>query len=349
MTTRETHPGGYPKLGLAARTLHVDASDRKALARRLERWEWQMGNGDFEARNLTRVRPDVAAEMVHVYVALRERYPSIKPEYMDFASRELDKSTLGTSLIYPTTFPNLRVAAEVYELDDIDELVDVVQLDADPEIVKMRRSVQREARWTGGVRDVRRSGAIDMSPVFAVRRDYDALVQYWNRRNELALAANRPRRVPELHVSAAAFVLIHEFGHLVDGELLADGYERGVDAYGAISAAVFNIDPPSPSAWRYHLINYPARFAPKHVQGPYVGDRARAAETKQRLRWTIGETLGSYAWNARDEIFAEAFALAHGAHLPLRQQLSGLLRELEATGLRRARLPKARTLRSSRR
>jgi hypothetical protein len=335
MADIDTHPRGYPRLGLKARTVNLDTTDPAVLTRRIERWERRMGNSGFEARNLHRPAPEVAAEMANVYVALRERYPTVRPEYVDFASGDVDKGTLGTSLIYPAVFPTLRTAADLYDVDDLDELVDVATIDADPEVVSMRRSLRREAQWIAGVRDVTCSGAIDMSRTFATKKHYAALVTYWERRNELARAAGRPPRVPQLAVSPVTFVLLHEFGHLVDGELLSDGYENGVDTYGAISAAVFGIDQPAPTAWRYHLINYPAAYAPTETHGPYGRNKDRAAETKQRLRWVIGETLGSYAWNSRDEVFAEAFALAQGGSTALRTRLAPMLRALETAGLRR--------------
>jgi hypothetical protein len=87
--------------------------------------------------------------------------------------------------------------------------------------------------------------------------------------------------------------------------------------------------------WRYHLINYPCLVAADAACGPHQGGTTRSVATRKTLQHTIGEVLGSYAPTARDEIFAEAFALSHCGHRSLRQRLSAFPKALEGHGIRR--------------
>lgn len=330
------HPHGYPELGLVAKTLQLryrQDANLARLARRLERWEDANGNDGFEARNLTKLPVALAFELCHVYVAMRERYPQVKPDYVNFVA-SCGGKTLGLSTVYPSTFPTLREAADAYEATDLESLLEVIRDDED--FSWRQQDLRRERSWLGDTRNVARSGAIEFGDMFRTKKHYLALLDFWERRNARAVLLDKPLRTPELVTSAATFVLIHEFGHLVEGELLGnDGWERGEDVYAELSMALLGIDRPQPHQWRLHLINYPCFVAPESTYGPQQGGMERQATNRRALRHLIAEKLGTYAPVARDEIFAEAFAVSHCARRMRRIELSGMLRALERAGLRR--------------
>jgi hypothetical protein len=199
-----------------------------------------------------------------------------------------------------------------------------------------RNDLRRERAWLGDARNISRSGAIELGGVFSRARSYRALREFWQRRNARAELLGRPLRTPTLATSEATFVFVHEFGHLVEGELFYGGeWRRGEAAYGAISQAVFGGTKPKVRQWRKHLINYPCFSAPECTYGPHQGGKTRQSATRKALHDKISCELGAYAPTARDEIFAEAFALSHCATAKRRKNLSGLMRALERSGLRK--------------
>jgi hypothetical protein len=330
-------PEGYPELGLTAKTISLryrkDANLAK-LAKKVERWEAKHGNDGFEARNLVKLPKELAFELCNVYIALRERYPEVKPDYIDFAVKNTPGQTLGLSTVYPATFPTLREAAETYDVVDLDSLLESIR--EDEEFVWNRKDLRREKAWGGEVRNVSRSGTIELGDMFRVKKHYMALLSFWERRNARASLLGRPLRTPELATSAATFVFVHEFGHLVEGEMFGSGdWRNGADVYGELSQIILGGKKPKVHQWRRHLINYPCFVAPEITYGPVEGGSLRQSSTKRALRTPIAEKLGTYAPVARDEIFAEAFALSHCAEKKRRRELSGMLRALERCGLRR--------------
>lgn len=331
------YPNGYPELGLCAKTLklhyRVDANLEK-LAKRLEKWEAERGNYGFEARNLTKLPTALAFELCHVYVAMRERYPEVKPDYVNFAAQTGQANTLGLSTIYPSVFPTLREAAETYDISDLESLLEAVREDDD--FAWRRRELRREKAWLGDTRNVSRSGVIELGSIFRTKKHYRTLKAFWEKRNARAILLGRPLRTPELATSEATFVFLHEFGHLVEGELFGDqGWERGEDVYAELSVAILGIERPEAQQWSNHLINYPCFVAPETTYGPQQGGLSRQMQTKRINKHKIAEKLGTYAPVARDEIFAEAFALSHCASKKRRGELKGLLRALERAGLRK--------------
>lgn len=331
------HPAGYPELGLAAKTLSLryraDANLQK-LAKRIEKWESLHGNDGFEARNLTKLPKKLAFELCNVYIALRERYPDVKPDYVDFAAKGAQGQTLGLSTIYPSTFPTLREAAEVYDIVDVESLLEVIR--EDEEYAWRRQELRREKAWMGEVRNVSRSGTIELGNMFSIKKRYRSLLDFWERRNARAELLGRPLRTPLLETSAATFVFVHEFGHLVEGEMFGSGdWRNGEDVYAELSMSIFGGKRPRANQWRGHLINYPCFVAPENTYGPAQGGETRQSTTRKALRYQIAEKLGTYAPVARDEIFAEAFALSHCAGRGRRRELAGMLRALERCGLRR--------------
>jgi hypothetical protein len=340
MRSLEHHPNGYPDLGLQAKTLRLvyrHDANLYTLARRVERWEAAHGNAGFEARNLHKLPVALAFELCNVYIALRERYPQVKPDFVNFSTDCGAGKTLGMATIYPSLFPTLRQAAEMYEADDASALAAVVV--DDDEFWFDTQDIQNESVYTDGVRDVQKSGVIELGNMFTTKKHYLALRTYWERRNERAALAGRPLRTPPLATSEATFVLVHEFGHLVEGELFDEGWAGGLEAvYRVLSEILLGVDNPSPTQWRQHLINYPAYTAPHDASGPQQGGVARQQATRRALRAQIAEKLGTYAPTARDEIFAEAFSLSQCAAAGRRRELSGLLRVLEQYGMRRNRV-----------
>lgn len=336
MASLQHHPYGYPALGLVAKTLPLryrQDANLSRLARRLERWEAARGNVGFTARNLTKLPTALAFEMVHVYVALRERYPKVQPDYVDFCTDVGGGKTLGLSTIYPSLFPTLRQAAEYYESDDADALVEAAI--EDEYFQPYSRDVRAEARYLDGVRNVARSGVIEMGNIFSTKKGYLGLRRFWEDRNARAIRMGRAPRMPELRVSEATFVFVHEFGHLVEGEISESGWQGVADVYGALSETILGTHKPSVQQWRWHLVNYPAFAAPVDSSGPQQGGKVRQDQTRKALRDMIASKLGSYAPVARDEVFAEAFALSVCGTPKLRRELSGMREALERAGIRR--------------
>lgn len=331
------HPHGYPQLGLVAKSLPVRYranANAKVLATRIERWEHERGNEGFRALNLHKLPLELAFELAHVYVALRERYPNVKPDFVNFSTKTGEAKTLGLSTIYPSLFPNLRQAAEMYEDGAASGLVDAVL--SDEYFTNTRLELKRESVYIDEtIGNVKSSGNIELGDIFTTKKHYLELLKFWKLRNERALSLGRPFRTPQLATSAASFVFIHEFGHLVDGEICDKGWKGAEKVYRALSGAILGVRNPKVSQWRYHLINYPCLVAADTACGPNQGGLTRSVATRKTLQHIIGDVLGSYAPTARDEIFAEAFALSHCGHRSLRQRLSVLPKALEQHGIRR--------------
>lgn len=343
----EYFPNGYPQIGLTARTLplkfRTDAN-LLTLRKRLERWERAQGNHSFRARNLEKIPKALAFELVHVYVALRERFPDVQPDYIDFRV-ENDKNTLAYALSYSENYPMLRRIASDLELELVplerNELYETAG-EILPQPQEKRAAVaEAHAAWDVQVGNLFATGSISFGDVFATKTKYQGLLNYWARRNANARAAGRPLRQPPVKVSAASMVFIHEFGHLVEAELMQRPYRQFEKVYDALTTAVLGQEA-SPNQWRYHLVNYPTYSFTK-VRGAHVGSKSRQRATRKALRRTIADTLGTYAPSTREELFAEAFtfSLTH-AQRSVRSQLDPLQASLKDCGLRVRRLPNRR-------
>jgi hypothetical protein len=332
-------PGGYPRLGLAPVSMALRWDPRATsirLRERLERWEQHRGSSSFEARHLDRLPPALAYELANVYVSLRERYPQVRPHHVDFASPHARSfEPLGCAEPYPQLYPTLhRLACEI-GATSVDEIV-LVDLD-----IHDRAAARREAKAlrSRSRTNLSTSGTIELSPCFGHPRCYRGLLDHWGRRNASAAARHRPPRYLPSHLSAASFVLTHEFGHLVDGCLLAQSDRAARKVYGALSTAAFPDElsrPPHAARWTRHLLNYPAVSAA--WPGPAAGGTARARITRRVLKDRLAHRFGSYAPTSREELFAEAFALAHSARdRQLRADLVPLRRALVDVGVARSR------------
>lgn len=346
-TLAQYHPHGYPELRLAARTFPLryrrDA-DLGRLARRLEQWETARGNGGFECRNLERLPVALAFELVHVYVALRERHPAVKPDFVDFCYQHA-KDTLATAMSYDVFFPALRAWAGRTGLSRVADLAEDLDWPAfgDEAMRELRREARRELRWImrqpvdARPVSVTKIGGVQFGALFSDLDEYQKLYDFWQRRNETAIRNGNPPRVLDTATSAAAHTLIHEFGHLVE-TVLCGGHESGPQlVYAALSEALLGVERPRANQWRNNLLNYPAML--DEYAGPYQGGRTRQRATKVALRATIREALGRYATTNRDELFAESFALAYGAASPhLRRRLTPLRLALVEAGVARTRV-----------
>lgn len=326
-------PKGFAVAGLTPKSLPLSwrqGNTVAGLVSKVERWEHRRGNPDFELRIPARVPAPLAFEMAQAYVALRERFPAVAPEYFNLAS-EMGNSVLATAWTYASDFPLLRnFGLDTLEGSDFTELRE--QLDTTE-----RRRLTRELQLAQGTaRNPLTAGGIDMCDLFASRGRYADLIRFWNAKNRRAALAGRPLRIPELRTSAATMVLVHEFGHLVDAELIDADREAAKHVYAALSYCVFGEWPSSERQWRYHLWNYPTYS--ETVAGAAQGGARRRQSNRNALRKTIGHALTRYAAASRDEIFAEAFALSFCATNPQRRSLAPFTEALRDVGmLRRAR------------
>lgn len=346
MVQVEYHPNGYPQLGLVAHSLKLrfrpDASLRR-LRRRLEDWEATRGNPYFEARGLERLPVPLAFELAHVYTALREWHPEVRPDWVDFKA-PLEGKTLGLAASYAGESALREAADEVGVETFTDLLVELKHWDGDPELARAAmQAVQVAIREPASLRihQLGATGSISLDGQFASARRYRELLEYWERRNARAAERGRPRRVPPLAVSAASYVLCHEFGHLLDDTIAELGLKVAEPVYARLSQALLGGRRPRLTQWGRHLMNYPTDH--DLLPGPHMGGRARQRIVRRALKDTIAYQLGSYAPTNRDELFAESFALAYCAgDRALRTRLRPLRDALVAVGLGRSCAPKPR-------
>ena len=319
-TKVQYYPNGYPHLGLVPRSIKIryrDGMTAKTLKTRLEKWERANGNPKFEARKLTKLPAPLAYELVQVYIAMRERFPEIKPDYINFYA-QLGHNELGEAITYVDNLPVLQSLLCEGIIDDqeqygVDDLIDIIKYYGGSQgevraVIGETTFVKDEA-----VIDPLAVGVISLGSVYGKKRSYQKLLNFWAAMNERAKAQGLPPRAPETGVSAAAFTLIHEFGHLVESRLMATKRKNVEKVYGVLSEIILGVNKPKPNQWRYHLINYPSYYYTT-IQGKHVGGLSRQRDTRRLLRADIRETLGTYATVKRDEIFAESFAHAYAGN-----------------------------------
>lgn len=301
-----SRPGGYAELGLAPVSLHIPTRSNLSPARlraAVEAWE-RVGCGarGFQFRTLDLVPPEVASEAAGVYVALRERHQAVAPSYVDVASRRMqrwyghlpyDDQPLAVATTCEFLAPLREVCADrcdpgavLDEADDPSALIDPA----------------RTAHEVG-LHDVWSSGAIDLCRSFASRRAYRHLLAYRDER----LARQRPSATPaavQHLLSPLGYALVHEFGHLVEGELSLLGPDAYEHVFAELSVAVLGLDSaPASAQWMRHLAHYPA-------------DRSHAPRDRARRRHVgpqVAAVLGRYATTNRSELFAEAFVASYAA------------------------------------
>ena len=305
-------PEGFPSVGLQAKTLPLNYrsnSNLDRLGKKLQRWEAEHGNAGFTPKNLHRTQPELAFELSNVYISLRERFPSVRPEYVSFSSH-IGDSVLAYAWQYASTFPNLRsYGIDPFDTQALEDLAD--ELDA-----TTMRAVRRDVQFATDVTDPYLAGSIDIGSSFSSERRYRALLHFWRQRNAAMASKGMPLRVPALATSAAAFTLVHEFGHLLDAELILHDPEASEHLYATLSFCVTGEWPHSTRQWKNHLINYPTAQA--EFSGPYPGTPESRRYVRQQLRRPIMDLLTRYAVVTRDELFAEAFALEFCSADPVR-------------------------------
>jgi hypothetical protein len=330
--------GGYPRLGLAPLSTELSSRSTSLLTRQVERAEHRRGNVRFRAQGLSHFDPKLANELVSVYLGLAERYTGVVVDLVNFAAdvSMLGNSVLACATMAPRQWPTLHALS--YELNEYDarDLVGALHAHGhDPRVIAKAESELSEIGRTARKRDVQAHGSIELSACFSHPRCYATLISFWEHRNQIRAAAGKaPALVPTL-VSSAAFVLVHEFGHLVEAALLSLGEDQWNYVMSVLEECVFKNEkgrwlvPPRVLA-EAGLTRADARLA------TYPGEfdtRPAGCVPRKTLRKVVGEPvgylLGNYAPYSRDEIFAESFALALTARDPqLRARLAPFRRAL---------------------
>lgn len=330
---------GYPTLGLSANSLHIpsrsDASPAR-LSASVERWERSIGGStSFKLRSMSRIPIELAQEAAHVYVSLREAFPSASPSYVDLASRPLSR-WYGSLL--PANQP-LALATTYECVEPLRSLTDyrlpprsVLESLKAPSLELRSAVAQAESL---GISDVWTTGGIDLSTSFGSRTAYLELLKMRAKPSRPHPSGTRAA-IPHV-LSALSYALVHEFGHLVDAELAILGSDAREFVYGELSCAVLGLDKtPSVKQYSLHLVNYPSISHP----GPHAGSVARARILKSSTGSSIASVLGRYAATNRDELFAESFVAMYAAdNIELRHDLKRFRAALCEVGLGTLRRP----------
>jgi hypothetical protein len=331
------HPNGYQGRGL--RPVSIELNHRgnvsgSRLREKLERWEHRRGNTMFEAVRLETLPTELSYELANVWVALRERFPEVRASQVNFAERR-ERGILADAVSYRESYPLLRQSATYVGSStplDTWQSVDDDLFDRN-ELRQLERELRDAAEYGDAHTDVTATGAITLSSCLGHESCYKALLRYWERRNARAIELGRPVRVVELGTSAASYVFIHEFGHLVDASLAEQGEKATEQVYAALSQGVLGGRRPRANQWRENLWNYPVGYY-RSNPGRYEGGETRRRENKHAMRWAIADRLGTYAAVNRDELFAEAFSLSYCAKsVELRDDLRHMRDALVRTGV----------------
>ena len=326
-------PSGWPSSGLAPRTFELNWSPRSSSARlreRLERWERAQGNRHFEAVRLERVLSPFAFEMVAIYVALREQYPAVQPDRVDFFAQNLPVVTdaAGYAWAYAFLFPHAHAAALLHDVPTLDAISRVADDDLWDEVERERRDGISSCYWYSKTNDLRATGSLQFHPCLSIPRE--ARKQQYRehlRVRRLASSGILPQHMP-YRTSFAGALITHEFGHLLDATVLAAGLGVADYVYGQLSAGLYDIPRPELHDWRSHLLNFKGGYS-DILAGPVQGGVIRQAIIKERLCAVTNPMLGTYAGGNRDELFAQSFAASHTAKsMAVRQALAPFRRAL---------------------
>jgi hypothetical protein len=284
----------------------------------------------------------LATESAHVYVALRELFPSVAPSHLALASERLEdwyghlkweNQPLALAVTYEDLAPLRELSPwRMSPLAVIDTLEDHDLSEWDEDALQMLA----ETWETSGVTDVWSSGSIDISRSVSVMKEYRALMAMRSKPSR-PHTSGTPAAVQHV-LTPLAYAIVHEFGHLLDAELQLLGMDAMEYVYGELSAAVLDLDSaPRPTEYARHLGSYPTSFS---MPGRYMGQKARQRQAKERSLYTIAPVLGRYATTNRDELFAESFVamFAHQDHVVRRrmQRFRGSLKEVGLHTTRRA-------------
>jgi hypothetical protein len=326
------HANGWPHLGLWSPELgRVDRRRTSGSIRAaLERIERAAGLPEFCAHGLERFGVAAAGEVAHTYLGLRRRFPGVHVDFVDMAPTQGE--VLGFAELYPAQLPQLhRTALEVWSSDGV--VVEPSELvgRADP---AWREWVRVECGWlprrgARRPRDLSCAGALHLSVCLGHASCYRAKIDLFERRRATALRRGTTTWLPPVATSIASATVAHEFGHLLEAAMWSFDEALAVDVYGVLSAELFGGGAGADvSQWRRHLVNYPAVLLPA---GPATGGGRRRVALRRCARRDIGWRLGRYALVSREELFAEAFALAvTGSDPALRSVFARRLRPLLA-------------------
>lgn len=339
----QSSPKGYPKIGLVARTIQLPERSKasaEAIAKKIIRWEHSKGNTSFIVTGLDKLTPDQRLEVAHIYISLREWYPSVVADRLDLGVRGISDK-LGYSYIYSATFPILRdvfMSTSMRGTPEAYEFTSALAKTLGRKAVELNREIQDTKLL--GVQDITTAGSIKIGVMATSTRGIKEMQSMWKSKNTKSVNSKRHLEVQPVEVSLLALTLIHEFAHLVDG-VLADHGSNALDkVYGAISTQVLDIDKPEMTQWRFHLANYPVSIL-ENSKGPVSGGQSRSKTTKSALGTSISEKLGKYASTSREELMAEAFMLAWTAKdRKLKRSLNKIREELVNLGIGRNVAPK---------
>jgi hypothetical protein len=321
-------PHGYPQLGLYAdHPLRYKEGDTGEKARAwVESFEHSLGNTSFQAYRLDKVEGSIAHELANVYVSLRQYHPLVRPDWVNFAAwRMEDKRAYGETYGYHTVYPHLRpvlaaVCAPVDEQDEISRMVIDDLLEDGDDFMAAALFEELSLLKLYDTQDVTSTGTIRIwSGVSTLRRQKSTL-RLRQKENVKDYEKGRPLANLPTCVNWATYVLLHEFGHLVDAVVWQTN--RAPSVYGPLSTALVEEGRPNQLQWSKHLANYPTTTFMNQYPGPAAGGKARGKIVKKSLKGQLAQHLGPYGTMNREEMFAEAFAAAWSASDPtLRRRL----------------------------
>jgi hypothetical protein len=294
---------GYRHLGLRATHLPAQADRGGTYGEAVERAERRAGSTTFHAKGFAALHPDIAGELAHTYLSLRRMIPAVIVDHLDVRAAMGDDS-LALSWSYDHAFPLLRRIHDEEGICDPQEAVALL----DNRGWRRVRGARSEIAWHDVISNLGATGTIELNRTVTSHAGYRRIETYWAKLRERRLAAGQAPRHPGLDVTPGAYLLCHEYGHLVEAELWRQGNATVEHVYGTLSEVVHGKTVTGRS-WRYHLAHYPAGAGNRNNL-PYTPSQARRNDTRRLLRHDIGNLLGKYATVNRDELFAEAFAFS---------------------------------------
>lgn len=343
-------PRGYPALGLAPLEGHVVSRTTSRVRRLVETREHLHGNERFQMPGASRLPLDMANEVAAVYVGLRQRFPGVMIDRLDFTgsrspgAKDMGTTTAACALTHLEADPVLHRYATAYDLArPADVVAEAVRQHVAPrELVALRR----ETQWmhlSGRSRDARTHGYILFndwvaSPQRLALRAAAGQARHLRSLRLSGIPTNLPTRV-----SLVTEYLVHEFGHVVEAAVADQGPSaltrvyaslddclmrrpngRWTIPYAALAEHGFTRDDA-------RLINYPD-YADPRFSREYIHQAHRVVGRTPAL------VLGRYARHSRSELFAEAFCYAQvAADEDLRRRLRPFLRALAEVGVARYR------------
>lgn len=337
-------PGGYPRIGLAPMRTKLSVRSTKVLKAQLERAEHQRGNTKFRALGLGEMDPRLANELASVYLGLAERFGGVKVDMINF-SRNSDRA--GVELAWAshvaTELPGLRQAAYLLGEPDIRQVIaNLHQLDEESAAAAEKDALHDVKHYYK--RDITAHGGIELGECLSHPKCYGVLQSYWKMKSERRIEAGQAPRVWPSKVSVASSLLVHEFGHVVEFALKDLGEESWGHVMGVLEECLlkdengrwvlsdYRLAKAGLTRRDARLVNYPS------LEEFNRGEGAWRKEIRDVVGVPIGDMLGRYATEMREEIFAEAVLYALTAKEPWRKEkLAPFLEALWEVGLMKKR------------